>query len=219
MLRYSMYIMDSPQTQYLVRGHMCAHASATAVNGGFFSSFPFRHNNSTTDTSNNHYSDQLRVLYFFLRIVWYWILACPIVSTIVASYLWLSVGFLGMHWNEGFSSLQHTGYKHFCRMKITKSGDLELYVVGMDKVPKQWGVDPMYLDKQPLTRQDAGYIPIRAARNHALDGAPQDLPSFRLKQPSRWRGVVAGAFGNTKHPKEWNMKLRLVDHCVLKRNK
>ena len=104
-------------------------------------------------------------------------------------------------------------------MKITKSGDLELYVVGVDKVPKQWGVDPMYLDKQPLTRQDAGYIPIRAAKKPALDGAPQDLPSFRLKQPSRWRGVVAGAFGNTKHPKEWNMKLRLVDHCVLKRNK
>jgi hypothetical protein len=68
--------------------------------------------------------DVLYLIYLFLRLVWFWILACPIVSTVIAAYLWLSVGYLGMHWNEGFSSLQHSGYKNFVRMKIKKNGDL-----------------------------------------------------------------------------------------------
>lgn len=55
--------------------------------------------------------DTLATFYWLLRMAWYWCLACPVVSFVFSLYLWLSVRYLGIHWNEGFSSLQHTGYK------------------------------------------------------------------------------------------------------------
>ena len=50
-----------------------------------------------------------------------------------------------MHWNEGFSSLQHEGHKNFLRMKINKEGALELYAIGVDKVPLKWELDDQHV--------------------------------------------------------------------------
>ena len=39
-----------------------------------------------------------------------------------------------MHYDEAFSSLQVPHFKGFCRFHITRSGDLEMYSLGLDKV-------------------------------------------------------------------------------------
>ena len=49
-------------------------------------------------------------------------------------YLYLSVTFFNCHYNEAFSSLRVEHYKNFLRLHITPSGDLDVYVLGVDKV-------------------------------------------------------------------------------------
>ena len=186
-LRYSMYVADSPQTQYLVRSRMCNSSSSSSSTASSFSS------KSDLD------SDQLTVVYFFLRGVWYWIIACPLISTVVAVYLWLSVGYLGLHWNEGFSSLQHDGYKNFVRMKITRQGDLEMYAIGVEKTPKKWTLDPEREKKEMVGGGGGGTDADDVIHNH------------RLKRPSKW--VAEDRRGK---PSKKEIDVRIVDHCVIK---
>ena len=117
LMRYSMLVADSPQTQVYLKNQIYC--------------------NST--------SEEYIVLYWTLRVCWYWVIACPVVATVVALYLWFSLNYLGMHWNEGFSSLQHEGHKNFLRMKINKEGALELYAIGVDKVPLKWELDDQHV--------------------------------------------------------------------------
>lgn len=39
-----------------------------------------------------------------------------------------------VHYDEAFSSLQVPHFKGFCRFHITRSGDLEMYSLGLEKV-------------------------------------------------------------------------------------
>ena len=191
-LRYSMYVADSTQTQFIVRQQMCNRTKMSGSNGGI-------HGTSKEE-------DVLYLIYLFLRLVWFWILACPIVSTVIAGYLWLSVGYLGMHWNEGFSSLQHSGYKNFVRMKIKKNGDLELFVIGIDKVPNNWVLDPERVKKETTEAVD------ELMKEYGEDGedGDGDVPSHRLKRPSKWVEEMNG-----KPTKRNEMEIRLVDHFVI----
>ena len=181
-LRYSMYVADSPQTQYLVRHYQC-------------------NNVTVKEASASIYSDQLMLVSLLLRVIWYWILACPVVSTVIAGYLWLSVGFLNMHWNEGFSSLQHTGYKNFVKMKIKKNGDLEMYVVGIDVVPTNWTKDVLRKKKEKVNcgAEERGVNGIFSEQHHYL------------KRPSKWVKSVNGK------PSKKEIGVRIVDHFVLHR--
>ena len=113
LMRYSMLVADSPHTQAYLKNQIYCNPT----------------------------SEDYTVLYWTLRVCWYWVIACPVVATVIAVYLWFSLNYLGMHWNEGFSSLQHEGYKNFIRMKINKQGALELYTIGVDKVPVKWELD------------------------------------------------------------------------------
>lgn len=45
---------------------------------------------------------------------------------------------------EAFSSLRIEGYKNIVRFHINRSGDLEVYTLGVDRVPKSWMKDPMW---------------------------------------------------------------------------
>jgi hypothetical protein len=79
-------------------------------------------------------------------------------SFIVGSYLYLSVNFLNCHYTEAFSSLKIQGYKNFVRLHINKSGDLELYALGVDRVTDQWVKDPQWSGKNTTPRRHAACI-------------------------------------------------------------
>ena len=174
-MRYSMLIADSPNTQVYIRNEMYCRASNCADHAG---------------------RSDLVVLYWILRACWYWVLSCFFVSIIVPAYLWICLNYLGLHWNEGFSSLQHTGYKNFVRMKITKEGKLELYTVGIDKVPSEWVLDPDF---------------VKAASSEVeLVGGEGDM-SYEWPQPSRWKAKQTGR----QEDDSQNMGAKLVDRVVL----
>ena len=51
--------------------------------------------------------------YYSATCLYYWLLATPLVSFVFGSYLFLSVYYLGQHWNEAFSSLRIESFKVF----------------------------------------------------------------------------------------------------------
>jgi len=57
---------------------------------------------------------------------------------IMGAYLLISVNFFGRHGNEAFSSLRIEDYKNFVRLHIGPDGDLVLYPIGIDRVPRRW---------------------------------------------------------------------------------
>ena len=68
------------------------------------------------------------------------ILAAAIVAAVVSAttyglYLLTSLLVFKRHWNEGFSSFAHRGYKSMLRMKISRDGKLAVYPIGLDRVP------------------------------------------------------------------------------------
>lgn len=148
LMRYSMLVADSPQTQVFLKKQIYCNPA----------------------------SEDYTMLYWTLRACWYWVIACPVVATVVAAYLWFSLNYLGMHWNEGFSSLQHEGYKNFVKMKINKNGGLELYAVGVDKVPVEWELD----------------------RQHEKAAKNEERMAF-VSNPSRWK--PKGKLGKEYAPK------------------
>lgn len=80
---------------------------------------------------------RLDYLLFYLSFLLYmWILSTPIVSFVFGSYLTICLNVFDSHVSEAFSSLRIEDYKNFLRMHIKSNGDLEIYVVGIDIVPK-----------------------------------------------------------------------------------
>ncbi|CAN6212845.1 unnamed protein product, partial [Urochloa humidicola] len=49
-----------------------------------------------------------------------------------------------IHFDEAFSSLRIANYKSFTRFHIKKDGDLEIFTLAVDKVPKGWKLDPRW---------------------------------------------------------------------------
>lgn len=82
---------------------------------------------------------QDRALFYTIRVIWYFVFASLMCSSIFGTYLACMVGLLRRHWNEGFSSLQNRDFKHFVRMQIDRTtGDLEAFVVGFRRIPDRW---------------------------------------------------------------------------------
>lgn len=63
-------------------------------------------------------------------------------ATTYGIYLLTMLNAFKRHWNEGFSSFAHRGYKCMLRMRISRSGELTVYPVGLKKVPRDSG-DPL----------------------------------------------------------------------------
>jgi hypothetical protein len=61
-------------------------------------------------------------------------------SLIMGLYLWVSLRLLNRHINESFSSLRIQDYKNFLRLHIDRSGQLTIFAVGLDRVPRRWQV-------------------------------------------------------------------------------
>jgi len=194
-LSISMLILDASNSQVVLRHQLC---NASDVN----SSWP-------SDAAPPPFS-LYRLLYWALRSSWYWVLACPVMSGVVAIYLWVSVGYLGFHWNEGFSSLQHTGYKNFLRLKVRSDGNLDVYAIGIKKPTTRWVLDAKH--KKDAMMAEA------AARNGDF------YPAHEWENPSRWkpqerRSVhrMLKRVGRGKKPPNAHPEVRVIDHCMIQR--
>jgi len=90
-------------------------------------------------------------------------------STVVGAFI-MGVSFFVMTnfletWFFSFSSLRIEGSKSFLRMHITEHGDLEVFNVGIDRMPRDWEEDPTWDGGKPT------------AKEH---------PSYTWRKPSRW---------------------------------
>lgn len=104
--------------------------------------------------------------YYLGTLAYYWVLATPTVGFLFGTYLYISVNWFHCHYDEAFSSLQIPDFKGFLRFHITRSGDLEMFGLALEKVPHSWREDPRW-------RTPHG-------------GGNRDLPAHRAKFPSRW---------------------------------
>ena len=59
-------------------------------------------------------------------------------SFIMGLYLLVSLNLFGRHWNEAFSALAIPDWKHFLRLHIAENGDLTIYPIGIQRVPRRW---------------------------------------------------------------------------------
>ena len=59
---------------------------------------------------------------------------------IMGLYLHLSLNVFKRHGNEAFSALRIQDWKNFLKLHITREGDLVIYPVGVEKVPRRWTV-------------------------------------------------------------------------------
>lgn len=66
----------------------------------------------------------------------------------MSGYLW-STNCLGFHGNEAYAPLHHADLKHFLRLHIGHDGALTLYPIGIDRVGRQWRLQPDGPDGSP----------------------------------------------------------------------
>jgi len=63
-------------------------------------------------------------------------------ATAYGIYLLVMLNGFGLHWNEGFSSFAHEGFKGMLRMKISPTGELTIYPIGLKNVPSDMSDPP-----------------------------------------------------------------------------
>ncbi|GMI09203.1 hypothetical protein TrRE_jg2669, partial [Triparma retinervis] len=97
----------------------------------------------------------------------FFVLAIPMAGAIFGTWLAITLNVFNVQYNEGFSSLRIQHWKNFLRMHITKNGDLEIYGIGLDRVPKSWVKDEKWDGSQKA----------KAKRE-------RDTPSFMWSRPS-----------------------------------
>lgn len=138
-------------------------------------------------------------------LLYFWVLATPTVGLLFGLYLYVSGNWLHVHYDESFSALQVPHHKGFLRLHVTRSGDLEMFALGLDKVPHAWGEDPRW-------------------RTPGGGGGGGDAPSHRARWPSRWAPLAGDGGGGggsstrvlrTTTPPE--AQLKVVDYLLVPR--
>ena len=108
-------------------GHACAHLGAAIMIGWLMSQaaiaagWPFG--------GLRHLSATLVALF-----LGGWIFG----ALIMGCYLLISINMFGRHYNEAFSGLSLQDYKQFLRIVVGPDGDLTIYPIGIDRVPRRW---------------------------------------------------------------------------------
>ena len=138
--------------------------------------------------------------YYGGMLAYYWVLATPTIGFFFGCYLYVCVNVLYLHYDEAFSSLRIPHYKGFCRLRITPSGDLNIYSLGMDRVRRSG---------QQSAEQCLLCIVALACCGHAVPGRlpePESRPPAR-NQPAH---LLAGGpqWGRVQVPNEWREDAR-----------
>jgi hypothetical protein len=66
------------------------------------------------------------------------VLGGPVGAFILGLYLFVSIRLLGRHSNEAFSALRIEDFKQWLRLKIDAAGNLTIYAIAIDRVPRRW---------------------------------------------------------------------------------
>ena len=136
-------------------------------------------------------------LYFF-------IIAIPCAGSIFGSWLAFTLTIFNGQWNEGFSSLRIQHWKNVIRCHIKKNGDLEIFAIGLDRVPKKWRMDEKWSGtKVERAKRERERVKRGLVGGEEEDGG--DVASFQWSHPSKWI------------PEKENIKHipRLIDHTVI----
>ncbi|KAM0948670.1 putative calcineurin-like phosphoesterase domain, ApaH type, metallo-dependent phosphatase [Dioscorea sansibarensis] len=149
-IKYLMSAFDVPEVMAVTRSRICKKGIESLSRGG-------------------------ATIYYGSVFLYFWVLSTPVVSLIFGSYLYICINWFHIHFDEAFSSLRIANYKSFTRFHITKNGDLEIFTLAVDKVPKDWKLDPDW-DAEPKR--------------------PLQLSHHR-KFPSKWRAASASDPVNT----------------------
>ncbi|KAK9835056.1 hypothetical protein WJX81_007542 [Elliptochloris bilobata] len=127
---------------------------------------------------------RLQAAAFYLgMLAYYWVLATPSVGFLFGAYLYVSVNWFHVHYDEAFSSLQIADHKGFSRLHVTPAGDLHIYGLAMDKVPHDWREDPRW--------------------RGAAGGGCRRQPAHRADYPSRWLPAAGQAPGREGSGSAW----------------
>ena len=129
------------------------------------------------------------VAYYLSTGLYLWVLATSLVSFVFGSYLYLMSAFFNAHATPAFSSLRVEGYKNFIRFHLTSRGELEVFVLGMDRCPRRWELDPLW-----------------GGRGVGSGECGERSESWRWGVPSVWRAVKGEPDG-----------VRLVDYLVIRK--
>ncbi|KAK9110489.1 hypothetical protein Sjap_018549 [Stephania japonica] len=163
-IKYLMSAFDVPEVMAVTRSNICKKGLVSLSRGG-------------------------SIIYYASVFLYFWVFSTPVVSLVFGSYLYICINWLNIHFDEAFSSLRIANYKAFTRFHLTREGNLEVFTLAVDKVPKEWELDPKW---------DA-----------ELKQPPQ-LSHVR-KYPSKW--VAASQQQDPVNT------VRIVDHFVIERTK
>ncbi|KAJ4840817.1 hypothetical protein Tsubulata_031615 [Turnera subulata] len=161
-IKYLMSAFDVPEVMAVTRSNICKSGMESLSRGG-------------------------AAIYYASVFLYFWVFSTPIVSLIFGSYLYICINWLHLHFDEAFSSLRIANYKAFTRFHITKDGDLEVFTLAVDKVPKDWKLDSSW-DAEPRW--------------------PHQLSHHR-KHPSKWSAITT--------QQDPINTVKIVDHFVIRK--
>jgi len=117
------------------------------------------------------------VTYAAAIFLYFVLLAIPAAGGVFGTWLALTLNIFKAQYNEGFSSLRIEHWKNFLKLHVNKKGDLEMYALGLRRVPKHWVKDPQW-DGNVLAK----------ARRGGFDKIDNktSVPSWAWRKPSKW---------------------------------
>ncbi|KAA0060871.1 Metallophos domain-containing protein [Cucumis melo var. makuwa] len=115
-IKYLMSAFDIPEVMAVSRSNICKNGMDSLSRGG-------------------------AMIYYGSVFFYFWVFSTPVVSFVFGSYLYICINWLHIHFDEAFSSLRIANYKSFTRFHINRDGDLEVFTLAVDKVPKEWKLD------------------------------------------------------------------------------
>lgn len=160
-IKYLMSAFDVPEVMAVTRSKICKKGMESLSRGG-------------------------AIIYYASVFLYFWVFSTPVVSLVFGSYLYICINWLHIHFDEAFSSLRIANYKAFTRFHINREGDLEVFTLAVDKVPKEWKLDSDW-DREQLKQ-------------------PQQLSHLR-DQPSKWSAASA--------QQDPLSTVKIVDHFVI----
>ncbi|ONI33679.1 hypothetical protein PRUPE_1G440500 [Prunus persica] len=163
-IKYFMSAFDVPEVMAVTRNNICKNGMESLSRAG-------------------------AIIYYASVFLYFWVFSTPVVSLVFGSYLYICINWLHIHFDEAFSSLRIANYKSFTRFHIGSNGDLDVYTLAVDKVPKEWKLDPEWDSEDRKPRQ------------------PQQMSHHR-KFPSKWSAAAA-----QQDPLN---TVKIVDHFVIR---
>nr|CCC46388.1 conserved hypothetical protein, fragment [Trypanosoma vivax Y486] len=152
-------------------------------------------------------TDRLHVTLYYLHVLlFFWLLATPVVSFVIGVFLFVSVHFFDFLYDAAYSSFQIEDYKQFVRFKLDgESRSLHGYVVARTRVPKAWKRDSNHV--MEFTREESKHLPPhlengQAAGNHRICWIQSVHRRFWSTLSSTHIGLVPKLHATERHGEE-----------------